>query len=474
MKTKLLNAGKKALFILPIILGVYGLHGLGEEPLNDALFNTLLMYVFCYAESPENWAVEAARWLAPLMTASGILAIVHSLQDRIRHYFLYKRGKSIVVYGPDDEKEPLLQDIGRFGISGSDAFIPASKYILLDDEQTNFAFYHAHRSKLADSTVYLKCSSLPAGAVCEENLHVFCPEETSARLFWKENCIYSLSKAHKHKMDIVLIGFDKLGENLLRFGLQNNIFSPDQKITYHVFGDGTKFTATHTALDKLSDKIVFYDQPWYDNLPLIEHAAMVIVLTQEHQMELLHELLFATKRNPIHVFAANSSAADLLHEKERLTIFDWKKTQGLEHILSDTLFQRAKKINLRYAHLYNGVEENDQAMEEQWKALDTFTRYSNISSADYHEVRLKMLEAEGKDRLSPADFPAALLEGLAELEHIRWCRYHYLNNWQRGISPDGKVKNKILRIHKDLIPYADLSEGEKEKDRENIRILHSI
>lgn len=140
MKTKLLNAGKKALFILPIILGVYGLHGLGKEPLNDALFNTLLMYVFCYAESPENWAVEAARWLAPLMTASGILAIVHSLQDRIRHYFLYKRGKSIVVYGPDDEKEPLLQDIGRSGISGSDAFIPASKYILLDDEQTNFAF----------------------------------------------------------------------------------------------------------------------------------------------------------------------------------------------------------------------------------------------------------------------------------------------------------------------------------------------
>ena len=475
MKANVVKACKRILFILPVFLGVYGLCIRGEESLIDALFNSLLMYVFCYAENPANWAVEAARWMAPLMPASGILSIVQTLRVRMHHFLLFKSGKSIAVYGPDDEKETLLDEIGRFGINGKDDFVPATRYILLDDEQTNFAFYHANRSKLADRAVCLKSRTLRSGAVCDSNLSVFCPEETSARLFWKENCIYSLSKEHGHKMEIVLIGFDKLGENLLLFGLQNNIFSPDQEIAYHVFGDGTKFRATHTELDSLSDAVVFHQEPWYSHLPMMEKAAMVIVLTQDNQIELLQELLFAVKRNPIHVFAANSLAASLLHEKERLMIFDWKKkAQCLEHILSDTLFQRAKKINLRYAHLYSGIEENDEEMDLQWKQLDTFTRYSNVSSADYHEVRLKMLEADGKEISDPAGFPAELLELLAELEHIRWCRYHWLNNWKYGVPADGRAKDKSLRIHRDLIPYQELTEGEKEKDRENIRILHSI
>lgn len=475
MVTNGLSIGKKVLFILPVILGVYGLHIIGNETLLDALFNSLLMYVFCYGGTPENWATEIARWMAPMMTASGVLVIVHTLRDRIHHYILYKKGNSIAVYGPDEEKFPLLSHIGKLGINGHQELIPATKYILLDDEQTNFAFYHANKGKFKDSTFYLKCPSLPAGAVCDQNLRVFCPEETSARLFWKENCIYSLSKSQNHKLNIVLLGFDKLGENLITFGLQNNIFSADQKITYHIFGNGEKFKATHTELDSISDDIIFYEKPWYDYLSMIESASMVIILKQDNQMELLHEMLFATKRETIHVFAANSLATSLLHEKERLIIFDWKeKAQCLDHILSDTLFHRAKKINLRYAHLYNGVVENDEARDEQWKALDTFTRYSNVSSADYHEVRLKILEAEGKNIPDPSQFPTDLLEYFAELEHIRWCRYHYLNNWKYGIPVDGKSKDNAHRIHKDLIPYQDLTEDEKEKDRENIRILHSI
>ena len=99
MKANVVKACKRILFILPVFLSVYGLCIRGEESLIDALFNSLLMYVFCYAENPANWAVEAARWMAPLMTASGILAIVQTLRDRIHHFLLFKSGKSIAVYG---------------------------------------------------------------------------------------------------------------------------------------------------------------------------------------------------------------------------------------------------------------------------------------------------------------------------------------------------------------------------------------
>ena len=69
---------------------------------------------------------------------------------------------------------------------------------------------------------------------------------------------------------------------------------------------------------------------------------------------------------------------------------------------------------------------------------------------------------------------AEVMELLSELEHIRWCRYHYLNNWSYGVPEGGKNKDKIRRIHTDLLPYGELSEEDKEKDRENIRILLSV
>lgn len=473
MKKTLSRILKIFLFILPILLGIWGMHFVEGEPILDAIFKSITMYVFNYGDHPANIFIEVARWLAPAVTASWVILAVNALKDRLVHFFLFFTGKSIAVYGPDEEKESLIKEIKGYAIDGKADFVRAGKYILLNDEDSNFEFYNLNKEKLKNSNVYLKTSSLPSRAICDSRLHLFCPEETSARLFWKENFLYPLSLENNHQMEIVFVGFEKLGEELLLFGLQNNIFSPEQKITYHIFGDGIRFKATHKELESISDQILFYEEPWYLHLDLVERAAMVVVLTQGNQTSLLRDFLFSTTRSCIHVFAADASKAQLLYENERLQIFDWKgEAQKLQHILNDTLFERAKRINLRYAHLYSNVEENNENLEIEWKALDSFTRYSNVSSADYHEVRLKMLAFEGKsdkDILSDD-----VLELHSELEHIRWCRYHYLNNWKFGVPENGKNKDKNLRIHKDLIPYEELTDGEKEKDRENIRILHSV
>lgn len=464
---------KLLIFLIPFFLGVWGFFVLEGEPLLDAFFYSISLYLLNYSNHPANLFIELARWLAPLMTASGILLAIATLRDRIVHFILYLTGKSIVVYGLDGTKEKLLQEIGNYGIDGQNQFIPASKYILLNDEDSNFAFYTSNKEKLKKSSVYLKSQSLPAESVCDSNLHLFCPEETSTRLFWKQNFLYPVSVQNGHVLDIVFIGFEKLGEDLLLFGLQNNIFSAQQKITYHIFGDGKHFQATHTELGSISDLILFYEEPWYENKELLEHAHMVIVLEQKDQTSLLRNLLFTIRKPQIHVFIANASSASLLAEKERLLCFDWKaESQNLKYILNDSLFRRAKRINLRYAHLYSGVLEIPEEAEKQWALLDTFTRYSNVSSADYHEMRLQMLAADGYS--TSGTLPEDILEIHSELEHIRWCRYHYLNNWKYGIPENGKNKDKTLRIHCDLIPYEALTDEEKEKDRENIRILHSI
>ena len=50
----------------------------------------------------------------------------------------------------------------------------------------------------------------------------------------------------------------------------------------------------------------------------------------------------------------------------------------------------------------------------------------------------------------------------ARLEHIRWCRFHFLNYWRKAES--GNRKDIALRLHPDLISYDDLPEKEREKD----------
>lgn len=464
----------KLLTIFPMVIGTIGFVALAGQPFLDSVFNCLIMYVMNYSDTPPNVLVEIARWTAPLATAGGIVILFSSLHEQMRNLWRYFCGGSVAVYGPENDKDIILRQLGKHGINGQDKFVKAEKYILLGNEPDNFKFYCDNKDKLAGKKVYVRCSSLPVQSLSSPDLKLFCPEEIAARLFWRKYDVYSLWKNSDGILKIVMIGFGKLGEELLLSGLQSNLFACGQKIEYHIFGDCSAFIATHTSLYKISDPVIPHDRPWYENIELMENADMVIVLQQQEQSGLIQKLLSTTLRKLVYVFSGEGPELELLDHRERLELFPWQaEASKLKLLLEDTLYLRAKRINLRYAHIYNGTEEDPENMEKEWNSLDTFTRYSNISAADYHEIRLKILEAEGIGD-DPKKFSVETMERLAELEHIRWCRYHYLNNWSYGKPENGKSKDPKRRIHTLLCDYSELSEEEKEKDRENIRILLSI
>lgn len=459
------------LFLAPFICGTLGFCVLGRESLMNGMFKSVTMYVMNYGETPPNILVELARWTAPAAAAGSVLLVASSLRERLWNTLHSRRAGAAAVYGPEEEKAPLLAALGKTGVSGGSVPARTRRHILLWDEEENFLFYDKYKEMLAGKDVYLKCRSLPAQAAAGVNLHVFCPEETAARLFWKENFLYGDSAACGHRMRIVLIGFGKLGSELLGSALQNNIFSPEQKIEYHIFGGDSAYLKIHHSLGEIEDPVIFHEDSWQECLPLLESAVRLIVLQQDGQTELLSELLLALPAREIDVFAADSTGPDILDGKERLRCFPWKALACRpENILGEELYRKAKELNLRYAHLYAGVPETEENLDAEWGKLDTFTRYSNISSADYHEIRLKILEAMGEpkdpDRISPD-----CLELMAELEHMRWCRYHWLANWTFGIPGNGKNKDSVNRIHRDLVPYGRLPEEEKQKDRDTVRML---
>lgn len=68
----------------------------------------------------------------------------------------------------------------------------------------------------------------------------------------------------------------------------------------------------------------------------------------------------------------------------------------------------------------------------------------------------------------PPDYPdiplddalKALIEILAENAHDAWAAARFADGWQNGPQYDTRA-----RLHPNLVPYDDLSEGEKDIDR---------
>lgn len=96
---------------------------------------------------------------------------------------------------------------------------------------------------------------------------------------------------------------------------------------------------------------------------------------------------------------------------------------------------------------------------------------SNIDNAAH--IPTKLLSIGYKIRQVKKGFkPVALhlneeeIENMSMVEHIRWSWEKRLNGW---IS--GSIKDDIKKIHPCLIPYKELDESEKEKDRQLVKLI---
>jgi hypothetical protein len=69
----------------------------------------------------------------------------------------------------------------------------------------------------------------------------------------------------------------------------------------------------------------------------------------------------------------------------------------------------------------------------------------------------------------PFEFPGDDMDYLAEMEHERWMRDKEKHGWKWGEKTD-----KDKKIHESLEPWEDLSEEERDKDREMIRGIPKI
>jgi voltage-gated potassium channel Kch len=127
----------------------------------------------------------------------------------------------------------------------------------------------------------------------------------------------------------------------------------------------------------------------------------------------------------------------------------------------------AKALHTHYKAAHGRIPE--------WDGLTEDLRNSNRAAADHIEIKLRAIgcnqvgKAELADGAPKFEFMRDEIELLAQMEHRRWCADRWLSGWTLGDKKDFDRK-----LHPNLVPWEQLTEEDREKDREQVCSLPEV
>lgn len=412
-------------------------------PFLDALYAAIKLYAGTTDGGvPVGGLLQLARFWAMAATFSILVSVLNKINELINWSRLFDPNAT-VVYGDSAYAKYALESLDRkCRIRGEDTLIEgAARYLLMfSSDAENLAFYAMHYASLKDRKVYILLEDIARQNIENPLLTAFSLSEVCARQYWKDHPPLKSEK-------IAIVGFGSVGKNLLLYGLQMNLIDPGQHFEYHIYGDGDAFRREHTQLDKMEpDAVVFHDDGIRDYRGMLDFDRIILCGDGDGDNAALVSRLLAAAPVccPIHVYTSNAELITNLFGSDRLVCFGMaEQTARADMIFNEKTMEAARGQHEFYRKQYGGVP---------WEKLDAFKRYSNVSSSDYMHTVTRLI-GQGTP-----------IETIAELEHLRWNRYHYLHNWIYGPETDS-----ARRTHHSLIPFDALSEAEKRKDIESLQ-----
>lgn len=148
-----------------------------------------------------------------------------------------------------------------------------------------------------------------------------------------------------------------------------------------------------------------------------------------------------------------------------------KKDKKVYDYFSDSRFislcKMAETININY------MEDCSNAgikgyLQNKFDYLTLEYKLSNIAQAKNYVRHLQNINCFFSDRqldyVPVQEFTEAELDYLAVDEHIRWVNEKVEMGWKYGTEYKDRIEREQKRIHKDIVPYANLTAKEKQKD----------
>ena len=371
----------------------------------------------------------------------------------------------VIVFGINKEMEIEKPDYPCFFINVSPAKIVAHKngvgercklfFLEEDDIDRNMKAMNVHE---LDADVYARTAS--GQEKKSGNIHFFNSYDCCARSYWREDPLHQMEDI------IVIIGFGNYGTALLERAILMNINDSEFDVSYHVFGDSSRFRQIHVNLGAAMginekheghDSIFFHDEGWESAHELIRSADRIIIC--EDDVETGWDIYWQLQR-----FYKN---------KNRIHLRSSRITPGVSYFgTNEQIFTVNQIVRTRLndaARLMNDLYRRSVKESLDWDELSDRLKQSKIAVADHLIVKIKIL-LEGRqisdldydtfkaayDSLCKAKKDPAKLDMLRRIEHARWVRFYAYYNWQYG-----EVKDPYKRENPMICEYDDMTEAQK-------------
>ncbi|MDO4615966.1 MAG: ion channel [Lachnospiraceae bacterium] len=301
------------------------------------------------------------------------------------------------------------------------------------------------------------------------SLHFFNPRECMARVFWKQKIFLTGNE------NIVIIGSGSLADSVLEWALLQNCIKPDQKITYHMFGDFSDFINNHPNMgayfsvnnrEATGDCLIFHQKPWNADPAVLRGADCIVFCDDEKQRNQkrssdLKKYFFT--RGKVFVYAENVPA-------EYSGFVSEKELYSPDQMIGEKQNKLARTMHALYQSRNGGPS---------WEEISDFQQRSNLAAADHVYMKLRILLGKDVTEPEPEDYQAAfqvyrsvdpaVREQYLELEHQRWMRFHLLHGWSYHEQRDNSS-----RQHPCLLPYHDLGREDQLKDEYSWKLLELL
>lgn len=443
---------------------------------------------------------KGQRLLSSIKKDKGEKAVVIEKDaELIKRSSVGKHGH-IVVPGDGEDKETLLE---------AGVLHAAHLMLFLENEQSIIEIVEAIRQiyKRKKTENHLKCYVhlrhprlielvRNAGLYTDNKqveLHFFNQHKMVARQFYTRllNDVYDQGIHLNTIRQVIIIGYGNFAHALLLQTLRVLHISADNDVQIALYCEQAAlnealFTEHHPKAHKIYP-ISFHEFTGSFSsmltdrrLHTLDRQSIIISACDDDQTSLSRslELLNVSSRLSFNIYTLNTegkglrSLIDGTRELPRLKSFgSIEETTTVESITEEKQDRMAKAIHDDYQKKISGADSESRRFISDWPALPEEAKDASRAQADHIPFKLMLTGKYLPDisKIENLSFSSADVERLAMIEHNRWMAHRYLNNWDYGEHRDDNLKH-----HPSLIPWQDLSEGERQKDRETILRLKKV
>ncbi len=313
-------------------------------------------------------------------------------------------------------------------------------------------------------------------------LDFFSVEEIAARVLLDR---HPLVTANGQAMEVVIIGFTRLGNAVLReIARRRTTSGPQPKITV-VAGENTedahRFLSRFPMIERNCTVTVTVDmpRPLGGDAPCLMFAclpdndeALRAGLAGAHALAGRSDRVVIGMCEPSPFGAVLTGDGALLDDRKgRLTVFEVMEEACVpKQIRADVIDQLARAIHHAYVEVCTARGDLPSVSMRPWQELPEDLQHANHAQAADIGVKLHAIDCDLVPESSAAQdfaFTDSEIELLAEMEHQRWVKEREAQGYVYGPTREGNH-------HPDLVDWKDLSGRAKDKDRDAIRQLPAI